>query len=138
MEAGDVLEEVAAESWDGPFDDAIRARALAALEDGRVVYLPRLRFALQGQESAFLDVGALDASRKNITFDPATGRCHGTAHTGERLAGMVAMLDRFGRQAEGLLQGLVPAYAPYLQRARASFRWGRGRLSTGWRRGNPM
>nr|WP_283949515.1 Kdo hydroxylase family protein [Limobrevibacterium gyesilva] len=108
--------------WTGPFSPEVRAQALAALEAGRVVSLPHLPFALAPEEARFLDPGTLDNSRKNISLDPATGRCHGSDYTGADLAALTAMLDRFGRQAEGLLRELFPAYAPALDRARTSFR----------------
>jgi hypothetical protein len=110
------------ESWEGPFEPAAQAAALAALEAGQVLVLPRLPFRLGGPEQALLTAGALDASRKNISLDPASGACHGTGLTGEALARLSAMLDRFGRQSEGLLRGLLPGYAPALERARTSFR----------------
>ena len=110
------------ESWDGPFDPAVQARALAALEDGRVLALPRLAFVTRAEEGGFLTQGALDDTRKNISLDPATGTVHGTAVDGDERARLAGMLDRYGRQAEALVRGLLPRYAPTLERARTSFR----------------
>jgi hypothetical protein len=122
MDTRDVVEQLDGDGWDGPFDADHRARAVAALEAGRVVSLPRLRFELGPDETGFLTDQALDQSRKNISFDPATGRCHGSGYEGERLVALTAMLDRFGRQAETLLRGLLPDYAAALERGRTSFR----------------
>jgi len=122
MDAADVVTEFDAARWDGPFSSDDAARALAGLESGHVIFLPHLRFALLPAEQAFLTDRALDDSRKNISFDPAIGRCHGSGYEGDKLAALTVMLDRFGRNAEALVRGLLPRYAPSLHRARTSFR----------------
>lgn len=122
MHAADVVTEFDAARWNGPFSREDADRALAALEGGHVVFLPHLRFELLPAEQGFLTDRALDDSRKNISFDPATGRCHGSGYEGEKLAALTAMLDRFGRGAEALVRGLLPRYAASLERARTSFR----------------
>jgi hypothetical protein len=121
MDARDVVEELPGDQWSGPFGADECRRAVAALEAGRVVSL-RLPFELGPDETGFLTDRALDDSRKNISFDPATGHCHGSGYEGERLAALTAMMDRFGRQAETLVRGLLPEYAPTLERGRTSFR----------------
>lgn len=111
-----------AESWEGPFDPALQARALDALEGGQVLVLQHLDFATGAAEHGLLTQGALDDTRKNISFDPATGTVHGTAVQGDARTQLAAMLDRYGRQAEMLVRALLPRYAPALERARTSFR----------------
>jgi 3-deoxy-D-manno-oct-2-ulosonic acid (Kdo) hydroxylase len=120
--ANDVVLSLPVENWDGPFAPDIQAAALTALEAGRVIVLPRLPFILEEPERKFLSTSALDDTRKNISFDPATGVAHGTALAGEDMTRLVAMLNRFGEHAEMLMHGLVPRYAPMLERARTSFR----------------
>ena len=122
MTSAGPLEIVPLEAWDAPIAAAVGERAVAALEQGRVVFLPRLAFGLGAEEQRLLAVSAADASRKNISFDPASGRCHGTTATGEELARLGAMLDRFARLAEALVSNLAPDWAPHLERARTSFR----------------
>jgi len=122
MAEADVLEALAIASWDAPIAPDLQSRALAALESGRVVFLPRLAFALEPGEGGFLTPAASDNTRKNISFDPATGRCGGAAHVGDEAARLSAMLDRYGRLSTRLVRNLLPAYAPFLERARASFR----------------
>ena len=108
--------------WDGPFPAPLQAAALAALEAGQVLLLPALGFALTAAEHTLLTAGTLDDTRKNISFDPASGSIHGTALEGEERLRLAAMLDRFGGQTAALLRGLLPRYAPVLERARTSFR----------------
>ena len=73
-------------------------------------------------EQQFLSQSAGSERRKNVSFDPRTGTVHGTSLTGSDLDRLSEMLQRFGRQAEGLVRGLFPHYAPALERARTSFR----------------
>jgi len=122
MDAHDVVAELPCDRWSGPFGADDCRRAMAALEAGHVVSLPHLPFALAPEEIGFLTDRALDETRKNISFDPATGQCHGSGFEGERLAALTAMLERFGGEAEALVRGLLPGYAATLERARTSFR----------------
>lgn len=118
----DIALELELAAWEGPFAPEEQAAALAGLESGQVLFLPRLGFVPAAAEEPLLAPGALDDTRKNISLDPATGTLHGTALMGAERALLTAMLDRFARQATALLHGLLPRYAPMLERARTSFR----------------
>lgn len=122
MPESEVLEQFPIASWDAPIDAGTARRAVAALEAGRVLFLSGLAFALQPDEARFLTAEAADNSRKNVSFDPATGRLGGASPDGEDAARLAAMLDRYGRLSTRLLRNLLAAYAPALQRARTSFR----------------
>ena len=118
----DVLFELPVPRWDGPFAPDMQAASLTALEAGRVIVFPDLHFTLEDEERRLLSASAADDTRKNISFDPTTGIAHGTAVVGTDMTRLVSMLERFGRQAETLVRGLIPRYAPDLERARTSFR----------------
>jgi hypothetical protein len=122
MDATDVLETLEITDWAGPFEPGLRARAADALESGRVLVMPALPFTLTPRETPFLSQDASDASRKNISLDPATSRIKGTAFTGDEADRLSAMLNRYAEAATGLLTGLIPGYATGLERARTSFR----------------
>ena len=121
MDAGDVIEKLSIDGWSGPFEAQMCARAVAALEGGRVVML-ELPFVLLPGELPFLDGAEVDNSRKNISYDPRTGRCAGSGYEGDALAGLSGLLQRYGSQAEALMRGLFPFYGTALERARTSFR----------------
>ncbi len=122
MNASDVIAELPITDWTGAISPEQAATAVTALEDGRVVVLPALPFALTAAETPFLDAGGLDNTRKNISFDPKTGRCNGSGYQGAELEHLSAMLQRYGRSAETLVHHLFPGYVPALERARTSFR----------------
>ncbi len=118
----DVTLQIATRRWDAAFDTPTQAEVLTALEDGRLVVLPHLGFALAAEDLALLARAAPDATRKNITLDPASGSLLGTALDDADSARLAMLLDRFGVAAQSLLHRLVPRYAPVLERARTSFR----------------
>ncbi len=90
------------------------------LESGGVLALPQLAFALSAHEQRFLDVRWSDGRAKNISLD-------GTALKGAQgdaadLAQLASMIARFAADASALVAALFPRYAPYLKRARTSYR----------------
>ena len=104
-----------------------------ALEGGAVLVLPRLGFDLAPDERRFLDVRWSDGKSKNISLE-------GDAIKGARgdaadLAALARMVARFAEQASGLVAALFPRYAPYLKRARTSYRpHGAAGRAVSWRK----
>jgi hypothetical protein len=117
-----VLEPLSVTRWRGPHPPALQERAIEALERGRVLHCPGLAFTLEAPEQRFLSPTWRDGSRKNISYDPATGRLGGASVHGEEARTLTAMIARYARAAQDLVEGLLPAYAPALVRARTSFR----------------
>jgi hypothetical protein len=114
------MEELPITDWRGPYDAATRARALAALESGHVLYFPGLPFRLLESETEFLDARVADGKAKNISLDHTSGKMQASSLTGERAARLAAMIERFGSSAAALVQDLLP-YRD-VERARTSFR----------------
>jgi hypothetical protein len=122
MTPADVILDLPITAWNGPFPADQQAAALAALEAGRVIYCPALPFEVAPSETPFLNPAVGDDSRKNVSLDPATGKLGATALPADEAAKLAAMMQRFSDQTQAMLQGLFPAYAPALERARTSFR----------------
>jgi hypothetical protein len=115
-----VIEELPITSWTGPFEAAIRTRAVTALESGAVLVFPSLPFVLTEDEKPFLDARVSDGKAKNVSLDPATGRLQATSLTGEKAERLAAMIERFGAGAAGLVRALLPYRE--IERARTSYR----------------
>lgn len=94
---------------------------IAALEAGKVLYFPRLRFELQPAEQRLLDPALLAEGSRNISLD-AAGRLKGAAGDAAMQQDTAAMVARFRSQARQLVDGLLPAYGPALRMAPTSFR----------------
>jgi len=109
-------------AWHGPFEPALRDRAVAGLEAGAVLVLPRLAFAVAPEEWRVLGAEASDGKHKNLSYDPATGACRGTSLVGADAARLAATMARFSAASTALLRALLPGYAEALECARTSFR----------------
>jgi 3-deoxy-D-manno-oct-2-ulosonic acid (Kdo) hydroxylase len=108
--------------WEGPFPEAVRLRALAALENGKVLYFPNLAFELAESERFLLSPALSDGRAKNISLDPASGSLRGTLATDRERPHLQAMMEAFAAAATRLVSDLFPSYAANLERARASYR----------------
>src|SRR5678810_1102877 len=92
------------ETWTGPFDGAARATAQDALESGKVLYLPKLPFALLADETGLLTDALSSGRAKNISRDP-DGRIQGDTASREESAPLSAMMARFAAQSRDLVLG---------------------------------
>ena len=98
----------------------IQDQAVRAIEGGGVVVLPNARFVLNERERRFLSVEWSDGRAKNVSLDGATLK--GARGDAGDLAELGAMVARFAESAASLVTTLFPRYAPYVKRARTSFR----------------
>ncbi len=109
------------------------ARWAREIETGAVLALPRLAFALTADETRFLDSRWSDDRSKNISIDGDS--IHGAAGNPRDIAALARMIGRFATDASALVAALFPRYAPWVIRARTSYRprGAAGRASS-WRK----
>ena len=115
-----MLETLPLTDWNGPYEPAVKTRAIAALESGAVLFFPGLSFRLEDSEKQFLDARVSDGKAKNISLDPDTGKIQATSLEGDEARRLAAMMARFANQASSLVRDLLP-YAQ-VERARTSYR----------------
>jgi hypothetical protein len=115
-----MLETLPLNTWIGPHDADVKARAVAALERGAVLFFPQLPFMLAEDEREFLDARVADGKAKNISLDHASGKMQASSLTGEKATRLAAMIERFGAGAASLVADLLPYRN--VERARTSFR----------------
>ncbi|HEY7291603.1 MAG TPA: Kdo hydroxylase family protein [Vicinamibacterales bacterium] len=120
--------------WDGDKLLLMPDDVQSALEAGRVLFLPKLGFAVQPSEEGLFNPAILGGA-KNASFDPRTGTLGGTTLSGTDRESLHHLLERFSRSARTLAGALLPSYASRLTQARASFRPAEiaGRV-TSWRK----
>jgi hypothetical protein len=106
--------------WRPVLAPGVQEAAVRAIEDGGVLVLPHVGFALSGRERRFLSPDWSDGRAKNISLDGA--RLKGARGTAEDLSELTAMVARFAQSASDLVVTLFPRYAPFVQRARTSYR----------------
>jgi len=108
------------ESWTPPLTVEARERLSRALEEGGVIRLPHVSFVLTPSERRFLSPAWSDGRAKNISLD--NGRLKGAGGSAADRAELAAMIARFATAAAGLVTTLFPRYAPFVARARSSYR----------------
>ena len=98
----------------------VQDAAVRAIEGGGVVVLPHVNFKLSEAERRFLSPSWSDGRAKNVSLDG--DRLKGARGAAGDLADLKAMIARFAAHAADLVVTLFPRYAPYVQRARTSYR----------------
>ena len=93
----------------------------AAVEAGRVLYFPRLGFAVLPAERALLRADMLSPKARNVSLG-ADGVLKGAGGSPEDQVLLTAMVGRFRQQALQLIDGLLPEYKGLLRAAPTSFR----------------
>ena len=121
-EISEIVETLDLESWDECARTNMAAAPVDALEDGKVLYFPRLAFALSGNETRFLSPGAVNPGAKNVSFDSKTGAVKHARGSETDIAAITAMMRRYSDAAAALVTRLFPQYAQDLVRGRTSFR----------------
>ncbi|MBI0326121.1 Kdo hydroxylase family protein [Burkholderia plantarii] len=114
--------EIASADWHGEQLAVPREQLLAALETGRVLYFPNLRFAIDGGEEALLDPALADPKRKNISLAPDGSAVAGVRGDAVTQSAVRALVARFKQQAGTLVDGLFPEYRGKLRMAPTSLR----------------
>jgi len=107
-------------SWGGTQSEDARQTAIRTLEGGGVLVLPKLSFQLSDGEARFLSPRWSDDRAKNISLEGEALK--GARGDPQDLAALGRMIARFAGCAADLVAGLFPRYAPYVKRARTSFR----------------
>ncbi len=93
----------------------------AAVEAGKVLYFPRLGFAVQPEEQALLREDTLAPKSRNVSLG-ADGVLKGAAGSAQDQQALAAMVGRFRQQALQLVDDLLPEYKGQLRVAPTSFR----------------
>jgi hypothetical protein len=109
-------------NWAGPFSTPTCENAVAALEAGKIVFLPRLAFAIAPNEADLLDPAVSAAGRKNISFDSATGEIGNFTLDGNDAPRLKTLLIRFAEHSAAFARALLPRYETALEIGRTSFR----------------
>ncbi|AIO66935.1 Kdo hydroxylase family protein [Burkholderia oklahomensis] len=114
--------EIASADWSGQQLSVPREQLLGGLEDGKVLFFPHLRFAIEGGEEALLDPALADPKRKNISLAPSGGALAGVVGDAVTQSAVRALIARFQKQAGTLVDGLFPEYRGKLRVAPTSLR----------------
>ncbi len=109
------------DSWTGPFTDGLRAKAIDALERGKVLVCAHLAFPFEDDELGLFTPSLSNGKSKNVSLK-LSGELGGTSATGEEARRVQKMMTRFSSTATRFLEMLLPQYAGRLERAPTSYR----------------
>ena len=109
------------DSWTGPFPDELRAKAIDALEHGKVLVCPHLAFPFAEDERGLFTPSLSNGKSKNVSLK-LSGELGGTSATGDQARLVAKMMTRFSFTATRFLEMLLPQYAGHLERAPTSYR----------------
>ena len=117
-----MIHTIKGNDWDGPFSIEKQKEALSVLEDGHVLYLPNLLFALEPKENNLLSPQYADPKSKNIGYDQNIKKVTGVQGSNQDVSLFQALLERYSAKAQTLLRSLLPHYEGNLEKGRTSFR----------------
>lgn len=118
-----MLQTFDTQQWNAHFPDSAQQLAIKSLENGQILYFPKLGFSLYPEEETFLSPNYADPRAKNISYHAERNKLWGMRHlTDQQHMELKSMLERFSRYAFGLVKELLPRYAHQLLVARTSFR----------------
>jgi hypothetical protein len=117
-----VIETLTITDWFAPLASEQQMRAIEAIENGKIIFLPQLPFNLTNLEQRFLSPHYVDPKTKNISYDIRAHTIRGVQGSPNDKEQMQAMMKRFAMQARSLVTQLLPHYQNTLQQARTSFR----------------
>ena len=108
--------------WNTYFTDQQQEHALAALEEGKVIFFPQLAFHLQDDEQTLLSPEYVDPNAKNISFDSQDDSLRGAQGPEDIKQQLQTLIKRFANQAQQFIHQLFPLYQSQLRQARTSLR----------------
>lgn len=118
-----MLQTFLSQNWSETFSPENKEEALTGLENGQILYFPRLAFEVTPNEAFFLNPKYADPQAKNISYQPNLNKLWGVQRlTDDERIKLKCMLDRFSQHASGLIRGLLPAYESQALIGRTSFR----------------
>lgn len=115
------LEEFLIKAWEENISDAVQKKAVLALEEGKVLFFPKLPFALNDEEFQFLSPEKL-GDKKNISYDIRNDRLAGSLCEGEEAEKLKEMIRRYAVTSRKFLEKLIPEYKAHLIQGKTSFR----------------
>ncbi len=107
---------------------------LEALESGDVLHLPEFPFALTADEMRVLDESFVDPKRKNVSYDPATGRVAGLVVEGASRELATGVIRRYHETARRVVDQMLPQYRGRVRAAPTSLRLHPIKDALSWRK----
>lgn len=116
------LETFDLKAWEEKIPAEMQKRALASLEQGKVLYLPNLAFNLLQGEESFLSAEYVDPKRKNISYNLSKNSLGGSLWKEDAEQKLKALMKRYAQTTHRFLKSFLPHYASHLILSKTSLR----------------
>ena len=100
----------------------VQESSIQSLENGKVIYFPKLAFSLQESEKKFLTPDILSPNSKNISYDLRRDMLAGTIASDNERKDLQQMMKRYALESRKLIESLFPSYLSTIRQGRTSFR----------------
>jgi hypothetical protein len=117
-----ILTELNIRDWLTPVSTPSQALAIEQLENGNILYMPKLSFSLLNEELPVLSTNISNHKAKNISFNSQLNQLHGVNHQDYDPNIIQGMMARFAQYAHSLVNQLLPSYSKALLIGRTSYR----------------
>lgn len=117
-----ILTELDIRDWLSPVSTPSQALAIKQLENGNILYMPKLSFSLLNEELPALSTHISNHKAKNISFNSQLDQLHGVNHIDYDPIMIKGMMARFAQYAHALINQVLPSYSKALQIGRTSYR----------------
>ena len=131
----DAIRKVDLDHWEPQPGEIPGGGLEQALESGKVLFFPLLRFDFSADEARFLSEHWSNGKAKNISYRGQDAPLQGATGSAEDIAQLKALVARYSTNAESLVRGLFPHYRGHLRRGFTSYRTARVEdRETSWRK----
>ena len=108
--------------WVLKLEESEKNECISSLENGQVLYFPKLDFLVEEKEKANFSSELVSKDRKNISYDPLKNEMKGCIGGFETQDVIHLMMKRYSSVVNEYVLSLLPEYKDHLTLARTSFR----------------
>ncbi len=108
-------------SWEYLINQQTQLNAVNALENGKVIFMPQLSFAINENEQHLLSPSYLK-DKKNISYNKLNGQLRGVTCSETDKILFTQLCDRYATYSKQLIHQLFPMYTKAFLTGRTSFR----------------
>jgi predicted HicB family RNase H-like nuclease len=116
------LTSVGYDDWQATFEQKLQGMATYVLENSQVLFLPKLKFALEDQEIVLIQSALNTNGRKNISYDPNTETLASQQADCQQQQCLERLVKRYAEYSTHFIHELLTAYLPGIERGRTSLR----------------
>jgi 3-deoxy-D-manno-oct-2-ulosonic acid (Kdo) hydroxylase len=117
------IEVLPTHSWQASIEPALQNEAISALEQGKVLFFPELKFTLNAEELNYLLQAKVAPKTKNVNYNFADDMLRGSSEDDDVTQALLKkIMRRYAEVTQNLIASLFPDYVAALEMGRTSLR----------------